>query len=151
MPVVIVGDVSEKYSHWTAVESLSQWLTREGVPGISGVDTRAIVTYLRERGSSLAKITIGEEYDADEDEAFVDPEQINLVRQVSTKAPFHVSSSGDLHVVVIDCGLKENILRSLVSRGAVPRYFRTTTPFTRLSITLMPCLSATARETRLIV
>lgn len=53
-----------------------------------------------------------------EDEAFVDPEQINLVKKVSTKAPFHVASGGDLHVAVIDCGVKENILRSLVSRGA---------------------------------
>ena len=83
------------------------------------MDTRAIVTYLREQGSSLARITIGEEYDADQDEAFVDPEQINLVGKVSTKAPFHVSSNlGDLHVAVIDCGVKENILRSLVGRGA---------------------------------
>ena len=116
---VVVADVAEHYSHWTAVESLSEWCAREGVPAISGVDTRAIVTYLREQGSSLARITIGEEYDADQDEAFVDPEQINLVRQVSTKSPFHVESThGDLHVAVIDCGVKENILRSLVSRGA---------------------------------
>ena len=116
---VVVADYAEKYSHWTAVESLSEWCAREGVPAISGVDTRAIVTYLREEGSSLARITIGEEYDADQDEAFVDPEQINLVKKVSTKAPFHVSSAnGDMHVAVIDCGVKENILRSLVGRGA---------------------------------
>ncbi|KFY17242.1 hypothetical protein V492_00803 [Pseudogymnoascus sp. VKM F-4246] len=116
---VVVADYALQYSHWTAVESLSAWCAREGVPAISGVDTRAIVTYLRERGSSLARITIGEEYDADQDEAFVDPEQINLVKRVSTKAPFHVPSPlGDMHVAVIDCGVKENILRSLVSRGA---------------------------------
>ncbi|KAF8443418.1 class I glutamine amidotransferase-like protein [Terfezia claveryi] len=115
---IVVADVALKYSHWTAVESLAQWCAREGIPAISGVDTRAIVTYLREQGSSLARITIGEEYDADQDEAFVDPEQINLVAKVSTKAPFHVASTGDLHVAVIDCGVKENILRSLVSRGA---------------------------------
>ncbi|KAL6718694.1 Multifunctional pyrimidine synthesis protein CAD [Lecanora helva] len=136
---VVVADVSEKYSHWTAVESLSQWCSREGVPAVSGVDTRAIVSFLREEGSSLAKITVGDEYDGgspercpvlhkcltddsaleEQDEAFVDPEQINLVRKVSTKSPFHVSSStGDLHVAVLDCGVKENILRSLVSRGA---------------------------------
>lgn len=116
---VVVADYAEQYSHWTAVESLSAWCAREGVPAISGVDTRQIVTYLREQGSSLARITIGEEYDADQDEAFIDPEQINLVKRVSTKAPFHVSSStGDMHVAVIDCGVKENILRSLVSRGA---------------------------------
>lgn len=115
---VVVADFAEQYSHWTAVESLSAWCAREGVPAISGVDTRQIVTYLREQGSSLARITIGEEYDADQDEAFVDPEQINLVKRVSTKAPFHVPSSGSLHVAVIDCGVKENILRSLVNRGA---------------------------------
>ena len=65
---MVVADVSEQYSHWTAVESLSQWCAREGVPAISGVDTRAIVTYLREQGSSLAKITVGEEYDEEQDE-----------------------------------------------------------------------------------
>lgn len=116
---IVVADVAEKHSHWTAVESLGEWCAREGVPAISGVDTRAIVTFLREQGSSLARISIGEEYDADEDEAYVDPEAINLVRRVSTKAPFHVQSAGgDLHVALIDCGVKENILRSLVSRGA---------------------------------
>ncbi len=116
---VVVADVAEQYSHWTAVESLSDWCAREGVPAISGVDTRAIVTYLWEQGSSLARITIGEEYDADQDEAFVDPEQINLVRKVSTKAPFHVSAPNPIaHIAVIDCGVKENILRSLVGRGA---------------------------------
>jgi carbamoyl-phosphate synthase small subunit len=121
---VVVADAAEKYSHWTAVESLSQWCAREGVPAVTGVDTRAIVTFLRDQGSSLARITIGEEYDQDEDEAFVDPEQINLVRKVSTKAPFHVSApSPQVHVAVIDCGVKENILRSLVSRGASATVF----------------------------
>ncbi|KAK2589669.1 Multifunctional pyrimidine synthesis protein CAD [Conoideocrella luteorostrata] len=116
---VVVSDVALKYSHWTAVESLSDWCAREGVPAISGVDTREIVTFLREQGSSLARISVGEVYDSDEDDGFVDPGQINLVKRVSTKAPFVVESPGaDLHVALIDCGVKENIIRSLVSRGA---------------------------------
>ncbi|KAF2836688.1 small subunit of carbamoyl phosphate synthase [Patellaria atrata CBS 101060] len=116
---IIVADVAAQHSHWTAVEGLGDWCAREGVPAVTGVDTRAIVTYLREQGSSLARITIGEEYDADEDEAFVDPESINLVRRVSTKAPFHIPSpNGDMHVALIDCGVKENIIRSIVKRGA---------------------------------
>ncbi|KAJ2902737.1 carbamoyl-phosphate synthase [Zalerion maritima] len=121
---VVVADVAEKYSHWTAVESLAEWCAREGVPVISGVDTRAIVTFLRERGSSLARISIGDEYDADEDESFIDPGQINLVKRVSTKAPFIVESPGsDVHIALIDCGVKENILRSLVTRGATVTVF----------------------------
>ncbi|VVT46644.1 uncharacterized protein SAPINGB_P001316 [Magnusiomyces paraingens] len=117
---IVVADIAMQYSHWTAVESLAEWCQREGVAAITGVDTRALVTFLRERGSSLARITIGEEYDADEDEAFVDPGAINLVQKVSTKSPFHISAGADAHahVAVIDCGVKENILRSLVSRGA---------------------------------
>ncbi|KAF2718061.1 carbamoyl-phosphate synthase [Polychaeton citri CBS 116435] len=116
---IVVADVALQYSHWTAVESLAEWCAREGVPAITGVDTRAIVTYLREQGSSLGKITIGEEYDADEDEAFEDPGSINLVAKVSTKAPFHVPSpNGNAHVALIDCGVKENIIRSIVGRGA---------------------------------
>ncbi|KAJ3484663.1 hypothetical protein NLG97_g6998 [Lecanicillium saksenae] len=116
---VVVSDVALNYSHWTAVESLGEWCAREGIPAISGVDTREIVTFLREQGSSLARISIGDEYDADEDEGFVDPGQINLVKRVTTKAPFVVESPGaDLHVALIDCGVKENIMRSLVSRGA---------------------------------
>ena len=116
---VVVSDLALKHSHWTAVESLSEWCAREGVPGITGVDTRAIVTFLRQRGSSLARLTVGDEYDADQDESFVDPNQAHLVKQVSTKAPFYVAgpSGSDLHIAVIDCGVKEGILRSLVSRG----------------------------------
>ncbi|GMG21604.1 unnamed protein product [Ambrosiozyma monospora] len=116
---IVVSDVAMEYSHWTAVESLSQWCKREGVAAITGVDTRALVSYLREQGSSLARLTIGETYDADEDAAFDDPGAVNLVHKVTTKAPFHIASpNAKYHVAVLDCGVKENILRSLVSRGA---------------------------------
>lgn len=115
---VVVADIAAQYSHWTAVESLSKWCAREGVPIISGVDTRAIVTFLREEGSSLARISMGESYDEDECAGYTDPEQQHLVSHVSTKAPFLVESKGaSLHIALLDCGVKENILRSLVARG----------------------------------
>lgn len=76
---VVVADVARKYSHWTAIQSLGDWCTQQGVAAITGVDTRAIVTFLRERGSTLGKISTGEAYDADQDEAFQDPENVNLV------------------------------------------------------------------------
>lgn len=119
---IVVADVALEYSHWTAVESLQQWCQRSGVAAISGVDTRQLVSYLRNKGSSLARISIGEEYDADEDAAFEDPGSVNLVRQVTTRAPFHVrcpdEHSKGYHIAVLDCGAKENILRCLVERGA---------------------------------
>lgn len=119
---IVVADVALEYSHWTAVESLQQWCQRSGVAAISGVDTRQLVSYLRDQGSSLAKITVGEEYDADEDAAFEDPGSVNLVHKVTTKAPFHIACpkehSKGYHVAVLDCGAKENILRCLVERGA---------------------------------
>lgn len=115
---VVVADVAQRFSHWTAVKSLDQWCKQQGVPAVTGVDTRAIVTLLREQGSTLAKITVGEDYDADQDEAYQDTGSINLVKHVSTKAPFHVPSSGDLQIALVDCGVKEGILRSLTQRGA---------------------------------
>lgn len=119
---IVVADAAMEHSHWTAVESLQQWCQRSGVAAITGVDTRQLVTYLRDKGSSLAKITIGEEYDADEDAAFEDPGAVNLVHKVTTKAPFHVSCPDNYnkgyHIAVMDCGAKENILRCLVERGA---------------------------------
>lgn len=119
---IVVADAALEHSHWTAVESLQQWCQRSGVAAISGVDTRQLVTYLRENGSSLARITVGEEYDADEDAAFEDPDFVHLVHKVSTKAPFHVacppSHCKGVHIAVLDCGAKENILRCMVQRGA---------------------------------
>lgn len=119
---IVVSDVALDYSHWTAVESLQQWCQRSGIAAITGVDTRQLVSYLRDKGSSLARITVGEEYDADQDAAFDDPGSINLVHKVTTKAPYHIACpdeySKGIHIAVLDCGAKENILRCLVERGA---------------------------------
>ncbi|KAK9473696.1 class I glutamine amidotransferase-like protein [Dipodascopsis tothii] len=114
---IVVADAAMDYSHWTAVESLGSWCQREGVSAITGVDTRAIVTYLREQGSSLAKIAVGADAENVNDEDYLDYGATNLVDVVSTKEPYHIKANGDMHIAVIDCGVKENILRCLASRG----------------------------------
>ncbi|KAK3707454.1 Multifunctional pyrimidine synthesis protein CAD [Vermiconidia calcicola] len=117
---IVVGDVALQHSHWTAVQSLSEWCAQEGVPGISGVDTREIVKFLRDHGSSRARIDIDGIQDAAQDweQAYEDPAEMDLIALVSTRKPFHVLSGGGLaHIALIDCGVKENIIRSLVSRG----------------------------------
>lgn len=55
---LIVGEVSEQFSHYTATRSLPDWLQEQGVPGIHGIDTRALIKHLRDRGSLLAKIIV---------------------------------------------------------------------------------------------
>jgi len=117
---VIVADVAEKFSHHSAVESIHSWCERHGVPGITGVDTRAITTLLRDRGTTLGRIAVGADsaLPAPQLEEYWDPSKENLVDQVSTKKPYALNPEGDVKIAVIDFGGKANILRSLVRRGA---------------------------------
>lgn len=111
---VIVSDLAWRYSHWKAVESLHDWMARENIPGVTGVDTRALVRVLREQGSTLADI----EVDGQRVSEIYDPNVENLVAKVSVKEPYTVNPGGDVRVAVLDYGAKGNILRSLVERGA---------------------------------
>ncbi|KAF9433431.1 Multifunctional pyrimidine synthesis protein CAD [Entomortierella beljakovae] len=116
---IVVNDYATKYSHWTAVESLGEWCAREGIPAISGVDTRAIVHLLRDQGSTLAKLEVGDEVlESKEVVEFPNPNTRNLVDEASTKEVYELNPMGDVKIALIDCGVKENILRCLVSRGA---------------------------------
>jgi carbamoyl-phosphate synthase small subunit len=108
---LVVAEATADYSHWSAARSLEQWLNEQGVPGITQVDTRALTKRLRERGVMLGKLV------ADgEDAALRDPNQDNLVSQVSVKEKV-VYEAGAKRVVVVDCGCKNSIIRSLVRRG----------------------------------
>lgn len=117
---IVVADVAEKCSHYLAVESLANWCQRYGVPGITGVDTRAITTLLRDQGTTLGHLAVGADASAPAPAAheFWDPTAENLVDQVSTKEPFVLNPKGDVKIAVLDFGAKANILRSLVRRGA---------------------------------
>lgn len=116
---IVVNDYATKYSHWTAVESLGEWCAREGIPAISGVDTRAIVHLLRDQGSTLAKLEVGDEVlENKEVVEFPNPNTRNLVAEASTKEVYELNPMGDVKIALVDCGVKENILRCLVSRGA---------------------------------
>jgi carbamoyl-phosphate synthase small subunit len=117
---VVVGDVAEKFSHYAAVESISSWCKRHNVPGITGVDTRAITTLLRDQGTTLGRLAIGADASAPSpnEHEYWDPTIENLVDQVSTKVPYELNPSGDIKIAVVDFGVKANILRSLIRRGA---------------------------------
>ena len=110
---LVIADYSENYSHWDAVKSLGAWLREQRVPGISGVDTRALTRMIREEGAMPGRILVGEDCHSEEGEA----RQWNpLVPAVSCREILRYGS-GRKRVVLVDCGVKHNILRCLVARG----------------------------------
>ena len=111
---IIVSDYCADYSHWNAVESLGDWLKREKVPGISGIDTRQLTKVLREQGVMMGKIIFDDEPDNIPE---ADYEGVNFVDQVSCKEVIRYNEGAGKKVVLVDCGVKANIIRSLIKRG----------------------------------
>lgn len=136
---MIVSDYSEEYSHWNACESLESWLVREGIPGVTGIDTRALTKKIRERGVMMGRVVFeGVDKGQWEMENYGD---INYVDRVSCKEiiiyennasrSFPVDTPVDeincqlsidncqsrKRVVLLDCGVKANIIRSLLNRN----------------------------------
>jgi carbamoyl-phosphate synthase small subunit len=112
---LVVAEHSAEYSHWNAVKSLSGWLSEEGIPGISGIDTRALTRILRERGTAPGKIVPDDGDPAGTDIPFDDPNTRNLAAEVSVKEPV-LYERGGRRVVLVDCGTKNNIIRSFLKR-----------------------------------
>jgi carbamoyl-phosphate synthase small subunit len=107
---LVVSELALEYSHSAAEKSLPQWLRDEGIPCIAGVDTRALTKRLRTRGCMLGKIVVG-----DEDVAFDDPNQRNLVAEVGNGGREVYPGKGKT-VVVLDCGAKGSIIDELRAR-----------------------------------
>jgi len=107
---LIVSDYSNEYSHWNAKRSLGEWLQHHQVPGIHGIDTRHLTKILREKGTMLGKII-----QDGEDVELYDPNKDNLVSQVSITRK-EVYGNGKYRVLLIDCGVKYNIIRYLMQR-----------------------------------
>ncbi len=107
---LIISDYSFNYSHWNADQSLSDWLKEFKIPGIYGIDTRSLTKHLRDKGAMLGKIIYDEE-----EVALHDPNKDNLVDQVSIKEPV-VYGTGKHKILLIDCGVKNNIIRCLLKR-----------------------------------
>ncbi|MBN2522317.1 MAG: glutamine-hydrolyzing carbamoyl-phosphate synthase small subunit [Bacteroidales bacterium] len=107
---LIISDYTDDYSHWNANKSLGKWLEEFNVPGIYGIDTRLLTKILREEGTMTGKII----YD-DQQVDFYDPNQENLVEKVSTREK-KVFGTGRHRILLIDCGVKYNIIRNLLKR-----------------------------------
>jgi carbamoyl-phosphate synthase small subunit len=107
---LVISDYSLEHSHWNAKQSLSDWLKENKVPGIYGVDTRALTKRLREKGTMLGKVICN-----NQDIPYYNPDLDHLVDKVSTPTR-EVYGNGKYKIVLIDCGVKYNIIRCLMSR-----------------------------------
>ena len=109
---LIISDYSFKYNHWNAELSLDDWLIKNKVPGIYGIDTRALTKLIREKGSMLGKVIIkGQDCD------FFDPNNQNLVKEVSIDHK-KTYGSGKHKILMIDCGVKNNIIRYFLQKDS---------------------------------
>jgi len=108
---LIISNYSEKYSHWNAKKSLSEWMKEHKIPGIFNVDTRELTKKLRKKGTMLGEITYN-----NKTIDFNDPNKRNLVSEVSIKKPI-IYKKGKRRVVIVDCGVKNNIIRAFLRRN----------------------------------
>jgi carbamoyl-phosphate synthase small subunit len=109
---LIVGDYSQQFSHWNGAESLADWLKREKVPGITGIDTRQLTKVLREHGVMMGQLLFPDT-PAPEEEDYT---AINWVERVSCRDIIRYNEGAGRKVVLVDCGVKANIIRCLINR-----------------------------------
>ena len=120
---LVVADYSATYSHWNAKESLAAWLKREDIPAITGVDTRRLTMLIREHGVMMGRIEIlpvgKTTFPKGETETHEDYGSVNWVERVSCKNTITYQPIGEkrYRVVLVDCGVKANIIRCLIRRG----------------------------------
>ena len=108
---LIVCDYIDTPSHHASKRTLSAWLKEEGIPALEIKDTRMITQKLRDEGVSLGKIVINSK-----DIDFENPDLRNLAAEVSTNKILSYGE-GSKNIVLIDCGAKKNIIKSIVERG----------------------------------
>jgi carbamoyl-phosphate synthase large subunit len=108
---LIISDFSFQYSHWNAAKSLSEWLIENEVPGIYGIDTRELTKMVREKGTMKGKLVFPDGDDID----FINPDDENQVAKVSCREVI-TYGNGSNKVVMVDCGVKQNIIRCLLKR-----------------------------------
>lgn len=121
---LVIHELCMAPHHWASVRTLDKWLADEGIPGIYGVDTRRLTKKLRMHGVMLGLIEVlapGEEPDIDtlrkEASHVQDPNLADLVGLVSVKEPEYYKVEGDKTVVLVDCGVKNSIIRNFLKRN----------------------------------
>lgn len=116
---LIVSNYNETPSHFDSLQSLGQWLKKEKIPALEIKDTRALTLKIRQKGCILGKICFEEKNIAtlkNKNLEFIDPNLSNLSAEVSVKKERTIGK-GNKIVLLLDCGVKKNIINELVSRN----------------------------------
>lgn len=118
---LLIHDLSDIASHWSAVKTLDQWLFEEKIPGIYGIDTRELTKKLRVRGVMMGAIIVSDKGPVDEARlkklvAGAKYEGLNFMPEVSTSEPKQYGTGKDC-VVVLDTGVKYSIIRNIMRTG----------------------------------
>ncbi len=113
----VVREACQAPSHWRATQTIDEYLQDNGIPGLTGIDTRSLTRHLRSHGTLRGVIASGlgkiePEYIARLVEMSKTVDNTTAVAQVTTAKPYRIFGNGP-RVAVIDFGLKQNILRSL--------------------------------------
>ena len=113
----IVRELSRMPSNFRCQGSIQDFLTKHDIPGIAGIDTRALTKILREKGTMNGMITVDENYDLDTIiprlKAYTTGK---VVEKVSCREKEVLKGNGP-KVALLDLGAKKNIARSLNERG----------------------------------
>ena len=113
---LVVQNYIDNPSHFESERSLAAWLKDEGIPALQGIDTRQLTRKLREHGVMLGKIEVESRVKSQESSRIYDPNEENVLPYVSVDG-IQTYGEGKKNIILIDCGAKENIIRSLIKRG----------------------------------
>lgn len=119
---MIVREYCDEPSNWRSDATFAEYLKRHNIPALSGIDTRALTRHIRSLGAMRAVIIndragLGDDEIRERARRAWTPNETDVLPTVSTPEVRDVQASDDLHAVLIDCGVKENIIRSLHRRG----------------------------------
>ncbi len=133
---LVVNDFAQEFSRKSGKESLQQYLERTGVVGISNVDTRMLVRYIRNKGAMNAIISSEFSPDQLKEEIKKVPsmEGLELASKVTTREAYFVGDpNSSIKVAVLDLGIKKSIIENLASRGCYCKVFPAKTSFDEMA------------------
>ena len=123
---LVCKNFSFNYSRVNAQDSLENYFEKENLMAISDIDTRAVVSYIRDKGAMNAVISTNLDIESLKDQLTTVPgmKGLELASKVSTKEPyFYGDENAPYKISALDIGIKKNILRNLAKRGCYIKVF----------------------------